>query len=80
MEEVDIPDGVDDDEDIDMAIPKSPAADDNEDIEMTVPQSPAAHNNIPFPPSDPPDESQCGQFLGIERFVETYVLEQYLYT
>jgi len=72
MEEVDVPDGVDDDEDIDMAIPKSPAADDDEDIEMTVPQSPAAHNNIPFPPSDPPDESQHGQFPGIERFVETY--------
>jgi len=72
MEEVDVPDGVDDNEDIDMAVPESPAANDDEDIKMTVPQSPAAHNDILFPPSDPPNESQCGQFPGVERFVETY--------
>lgn len=62
-EGVDIP-GVDDDEDIDMAIPQSPVAND-EDIEMDVPWSPAAHDDISHPPFDIPNESQHGQSLGV---------------
>ena len=69
-EGVDVP-GVDDDEDIDMAVPQSPVAD-NEDIEMDVPRSPAAHDDIPHPPFDTPNESQHGQSPGVGRFVETY--------
>ena len=63
--------GISDNEDVDMAVPRSPAVGDA-DVEMAGPWSPAAHDDDPLPPSDTPDEGQRVQSPGIGRFVETY--------
>ena len=60
--------GISDDEDVDMAVPQSPAA----DVEMAGSWSPAAHDDDPLPPSNTPNEGQCVQSSGIGRLVETY--------